>query len=69
MLALLSTVQALPAGDERIAVERASVPLARNAALVQQAAVDEVVARRIAVDHGGSLEREDTTLRLHLPPA
>jgi hypothetical protein len=33
MVALLSTVQALPDGDERAALERALVPLARDAAL------------------------------------
>jgi hypothetical protein len=31
--------------------------------------LDELVARRIAVDHGGRLERDGATLRLHLPPA
>jgi hypothetical protein len=29
--------------------------------------LDELVARRIAVDHGGRLERDRATLRLHLP--
>jgi hypothetical protein len=31
--------------------------------------LDEVIARRIAVDHGGGLERADATLRLQLQPA
>jgi hypothetical protein len=31
--------------------------------------LDELVARRIAVDHGGGLERDGATLRLRLPPA
>jgi signal transduction histidine kinase len=31
--------------------------------------LDEVVARRIALDHGGSLERDGTALRLRLRPA
>jgi hypothetical protein len=31
--------------------------------------LDELVARRIAVDHGGRLERDGATLRLHLQAA
>jgi len=48
VLALLSTVQSLPDGEERAALERALVPLARDAAL-------GALARAFAHDAGNAL--------------
>jgi hypothetical protein len=36
---------------------------------VREPALDEIVAARIAADHGGSLAREDGAYVLRLPPA
>jgi hypothetical protein len=52
--------------------ERVSLELAEGELRVGPAGaetLDEVVARRIAVDHGGRLERDGATLRLSLPRA
>jgi hypothetical protein len=56
---------AAPTG--RISVELADAEL--RVAPAGSETLDEVIARRIAVDHGGRLEREDATFRLHLQPA
>ena len=53
--------------DGRIALELADGALCVSPACVET--LDEVVARRIAVDHGGRLERAGATLRLSLPSA
>jgi len=55
------------AGADRVVVELADTEL--SVAPVGAETLDEVVARRIAVDHGGRLERDDGTLRLQLQPA
>jgi len=52
--------------------DRVSVELAEGELRVAPAGaetLDEVIARRIAVDHGGALERDGATFRLRLPPA
>jgi len=51
----------------RIAVELADASLSVSPAGTET--LDELVARRIAVDHGGRLERDGPTLRLQLPLA
>jgi hypothetical protein len=51
----------------RVEVELAEGEL--RVASAGEETLDEVIARRIAVDHGGRLERDGATLRLHLQPA
>jgi hypothetical protein len=55
---------AAPGGS--IALEVADAALSVSPAGAET--LDEVLARRIAVDHGGCLERDGATLRLSLPP-
>ena len=52
---------------DRVSLELADTEL--RVAPAGAETLDEVIARRIAVDHGGRLERDDATLRLHLEPA
>ena len=64
-----ATIQVLLAVTpaDRVTVELAGPELRISPAGVET--LDELVARRIAIDHGGGLERDGETLRLHFPPA